>query len=67
MSLVLAVTPRVRRTTVRCLRALRDTHDQTVYLRERSLTMPQAPPHAREPAGPGQPATPAAAGNRQPV
>jgi hypothetical protein len=67
MSLILAVTRRVRRTAVRCLRAIRDTHQDMAYLWERSQTLPQAPPRPHQPAGPGKPATPAAAASRQPA
>ena len=67
MSLILAVTRRVRRTAVRCLGAIRDTHQDMAYLWERSQTLPQAPPRPHQPAGPGKPATPAAAASRQPA
>ncbi len=59
MSLPPATTGRLRRTTVRGLRALRDTHDDMVYLWDKSLTLPQAPPRPRALAGHAQQPAPA--------
>ena len=53
MSPVLATTRRPPKISVRVLRALRDTHEDMVYLWERSLTLPQAPPRASRPTSHG--------------
>ncbi len=54
MSLVPATTGRLRRIAVRGLGALRGAHGEAVYLWQKSLTVPQAPPRASTPAGHGQ-------------
>lgn len=51
MSIDLATAGRLRKTAVRGLRSLRGTHDETAYLFEKLLTMRQAPPRVRQPAG----------------
>ncbi|HUK73465.1 MAG TPA: hypothetical protein VLW50_32750 [Streptosporangiaceae bacterium] len=51
MSPVLASTSQIRKISVRVFRALRDIHEDTVFLSEMSRTLPQAPPRPNAAAG----------------
>ena len=57
MSPVLAATRRPSKIALRVLRALHNTQEDMVYLWERSLTVPLAPPRASAPTGHTEPPT----------